>query len=148
MLTNGCRFVTGGERTLKTGRKFKGYRFALWLATLGWTMLVGYLLLWPGEGTPVKTISQFFGGTDITDAIGHFFMFLIEATLIARLAASYLSSKDARKLALVMALSYGLLLETAQLWLPARGFAILDVLANLSGAAVYPLVTALIEKRK
>lgn len=115
-------------------------RVAGWVVAIGWTLVLGYLLLWPSDGTTVEDVSGTFGGSDLTDAAGHVVLFLVESAVLHNLLRHYLAPRRALYAALGGALLLGLALEAAQHWIPARGFALLDLGANWSGAAIFAFV--------
>lgn len=108
-----------------------------WILAAGWTLLLCYLLLAPSEGSGVKEVSGTFGGTDLTDAVGHVALLLVETFLVFILARHYVPEQRAATIAVVWALGLGTALELAQLWIPARGAALLDVAANWCGAGLF-----------
>ena len=52
--------------------------------------MFSYLMLWPSEGTAVRKISDFFGGDDIHDAMGHLVLIFVETNLGYMLLRHYL----------------------------------------------------------
>jgi hypothetical protein len=107
-----------------------------WLLAGLWTVLICYLLLWPSEGTAVHDVSAFFGGTDLTDAVGHFVLAFIETSLLYCVLCHYMPARRALSWTLGSALVLGLALELAQNWIPARGVTLLDLGANWLGVGM------------
>ncbi len=108
-----------------------------WLAAFGWTLLLGYFMLWPSDGTTVEDVSKTFGGSDLTDAAGHVALFLVETAALYNLLRHYLPAPRALYGAIGGTLVLGLMFEAAQTWIPARGFALLDLGANWSGVGLF-----------
>jgi hypothetical protein len=112
-----------------------------WLLLGMWTGLMGYLLLWPSRGTPVHDVSAFFGGTDLTDAVGHVVLAFIETALLFSVLRHYMPARRALIWTLGSALTLGFVLELAQNWIPARGVTLVDLGANWSGVGMSVLVS-------
>lgn len=110
-----------------------------WVLWLGWTGLLCFLFLSPSKGT-VRNISSFFGGTEITDAIGHIILIGIDCLLLYILARHYQAEKLSQRLAFIITLIIGLLLETAQIWIPSRGASLIDIIAAIIGVSVAGLL--------
>ncbi|HMM27971.1 MAG TPA: VanZ family protein [Aggregatilineaceae bacterium] len=104
-----------------------------WLAVLGWLALVGFLMLAPGEGSLVEDTSRAFGGTDLTDALGHVVLFGVLAALLAHALSFHLPPDRALWLAAAVAITVGTALELAQLLAIERGASLLDLAANWLG---------------
>src|SRR5690606_35740104 len=66
-----------------------------WAAAVGWTVLVVALTLLPGSSRVVHDTSAWFGGTELTDAIGHFLLFLVLAVAWQGALASWLERSRA-----------------------------------------------------
>ena len=113
----------------------------LWLLAGLWTALTGYLLLWPSEGSSVEEVSSFFGGSDLTDALGHVALIFVETALLYGLFRYY-APRRAAGYALGSALVLGLILETAQNWIPGRGAGLYDLGANWAGAVMLMVVVS------
>lgn len=110
--------------------------FWRWVLALLWTVLIGYLLLWPSEETAVEDVSDTFGGTDLTDAVGHVALMAIETLLVYGVLVHSWPARRALRGAALFTLILGLVLEGAQHWIPSRGFALLDLSANWLGVAL------------
>jgi len=113
----------------------------LWLLAGLWTVLTCYLLLWPSEGTSVENVSSFFGGSDLTDSLGHVVLAFVETALLYGLFRHYVPRR-ASVYTLGSALMLGLLLELAQNWIPARGANLFDLSANWAGAVMLVVVVS------
>lgn len=123
-------------------------RIPVLLMWTGWTLLLCFLLLSPSDGT-VETISGLFGGTEITDAIGHVIMMGVECVLMYLVMKHYLSDPLSRKLALICTLMFGIFLELAQLWIPSRGTSVIDIIAAFVGVScAYLMITKLTQSSK
>ena len=103
-----------------------------WLVTCIWTGITLFLMLSPADDMSLaKQLSILAGGTEITDAIGHFVLFSVLTlmwywTLIGR--SSYLR---ARSTAALVALALGIGCELAQVFVPQRGASLLDLSADV-----------------
>lgn len=100
---------------------------------MAWTILIGVLMLLPSDTQVVDRTSGTFGGTDLTDAVGHVVLFGI---LTALWYAALLARPAALIRAAALALGLGIVLETAQSVVPGRGFSLLDFGANVLGPAL------------
>lgn len=107
-----------------------------WMAALTWTALVGLLMLLPGEDSIAEDTSGFFGGTDMTDALGHVLLFGIFTALWYAVLVCYLAPAPALTGALVIGAASGLLLELGQGIVPHRGLSLLDFTANALGVLI------------
>ena len=96
-----------------------------------------YLLLWPSEGTPIRKISDFFGGDDIHDAMGHVVLIFVETNLGYMLLRHYLPQGQAIRRSLIATLVFALLIETLQQCIPGRGAALIDYGANMLGVILF-----------
>jgi hypothetical protein len=111
-----------------------------WFLWLIWTAMLCYLLLWPSEGTAIRQISLFFGGEDITDAFGHLILVFVETNLVYSLLIHYFPQPRAMLYSLCGTLVFAFMLETAQYYIPGRGAALIDFVANASGVGLFILV--------
>jgi VanZ family protein len=102
-----------------------------------WASLVFYLLLMPGDNAIVSDTSHAFGGTALTDAIGHVILFGVLTGLVYRVFAFYLSPTKAFYATLGTILVLGTCIELAQYLVPERGVAMLDLSANWLGALIF-----------
>jgi hypothetical protein len=108
-----------------------------WLMTLLWVGLVLYLLLMPGTNMVVSDTSDLFGGTNLTDALGHVVLFVVLAGLVYRVLAFYLSRPKALYATIGVILILGTCVELAQYLVPERGVAVLDLSANWLGVLIF-----------
>jgi hypothetical protein len=108
-----------------------------WFLWMSWTVMLIYLLLWPSEGTPIRQISLFFGGDDITDAMGHLFLIFVETNLSYSLLRHYLPEEQALYRCLLLMLLFGIVTESLQLFIPGRGAALIDYGANALGVGLF-----------
>lgn len=105
-------------------------------AAAAWTVLLIILMLSPGRETFAVDLSSAFGGTELTDAIGHLFLAFVETLLIYGALRPFLSAQRAIVLTAVITVLLGAVLETAQLWVPFRGANLLDFVAHTVGVVV------------
>lgn len=108
-----------------------------WLLWALWTILLCFLFLSPSEGTAVRDISLFFGGSELTDAIGHVVMIFIETALLYNVLRQYLADELALRYAVGVTLVFGLCAELAQHWVPSRGASLIDVCAAFIGVGLF-----------
>jgi VanZ family protein len=102
-----------------------------WSAALVWTALVLYLMLSPGKDSTADDLSRSFGGTDLSDAVGHVILYGVLTILWD--GALQADRPGGHRLALMVGLALGLLGESLQVFVPYRGVALLDFAANLAG---------------
>jgi len=102
-----------------------------WAAALIWTGLVLFLMLSPGKDSTADALSRSFGGTDLTDSLGHVVLYGVLTILWD--GALQAERPDGHRLALMVGLALGLLGECLQVFVPYRGVALLDFAANLTG---------------
>lgn len=113
-------------------RQSAGFRWAL---TTLWSLLTVVLFLTPsGDGTPVTFVSQLFGGTTITDAIGHVIINGVLALFWFWTSSLYLEKPV--KLIFGIGIVWAIISELLQLYIPGRGGSLLDMGANASGIIV------------
>lgn len=108
-----------------------------WTICLLWTVVVVALMLSPsGEGTLTRWLSQLLGGTEVTDALGHIFLYG-SLTLVWRWTLClHLRLRVAELTAVVIVLVLSFTTETAQQFVATRGTAALDYAANLTGVGL------------
>lgn len=107
---------------------------------LGWTGLILLLTLLPGEkGSLVGRTSAFFGGTDLSDAVGHVVLFGVLSLLSYRAARICLSRRPALLLTLAITLGLGAVSEILQLYVPERGATLFDIAANWIGVTGFAM---------
>ncbi len=136
-------------------RRFANSPVVRWAATLAWIGLILVLMLTPSDRAVVDNTSDAFGGTDLTDAIGHGILYGVLAILWWAALACYGEVHKTFWLAMALVAVLGVTLEIAQYWVPERGPSLLDFVANLVGIAgvmigyqVWPhLLTALISPK-
>jgi hypothetical protein len=116
-----------------------------WILWAMWTILLCLLFLSPSEGTAVKDISMFFGGSELTDAIGHVGLIFIETALFYNALRYYVMGQRALRYAVSGTLIFGLCAELAQHGIPSRGASLIDMLAALIGVGLFVFV--MIDKR-
>jgi VanZ family protein len=102
-----------------------------WLLTTGWTILTLYLMLSPGgESTVIERLSRLAGGTDFTDAVGHFALFGILAILWYVSLTEVVSLQRAARVAGLVALLLGVGTEAGQSVIHARGASLFDLVTD------------------
>lgn len=92
-------------------------------------------MLSPSDGT-VKNISGLFGGTEITDAIGHVILIGVEFSLFHFVLLHYLPEKRALWIATILILTFAIILELAQTMIPSRGTSLIDIAAAFIGVGI------------
>ncbi len=123
-----------------------------WTLTLAWSAVAVWLMLSPGtKGGTVSNISHSFGGTEITDAIGHVIINAILAFLWSWTLSLYVPKARITRLILIGGIVWGVSAELSQLFVPERGTSLLDLTANIIGVTigvlVYRVVMAISPKR-
>ena len=116
-------------------------------AALGWTALACLLMLLPGEDTVAEDTSNFFGGTDSTDAFGHVLLFGTLTVLWYAALTCWLAPALALRVALLLGAAFGLLLELGQGFVPERGISLLDFTANALGVLAGAALLAALSRR-
>ncbi|MBN1428922.1 MAG: VanZ family protein [Anaerolineae bacterium] len=104
-----------------------------WSAALSWSVLATYLMTWPSQGTPVGSLSVFFGGSELTDAIGHVVLCGVLVGLWYWALRGSMEFAVALGIAVAIGLVLGVVTEVAQIFVPSRGASLLDLLANMLG---------------
>lgn len=118
-----------------------------WGLALLWTAGLLYLMLSPaGEGTTASWISSLFGGTEITDAIGHVFLYAVLALLWIWVLSLHLPERQAALIALIIALLLGFSLEFAQRFVSERGSTLIDYTANAFGVLLAGLFRTILTR--
>lgn len=107
-----------------------------WLAALAWTGLVLFFMVLPGSTPAIHNTSAFFGGTDLSDAIGHVILFGTLALLWHGALVLRMSPARSYRYALWLVLLLAISTEFAQQFVPRRGASLLDMAANLIGVAL------------
>jgi hypothetical protein len=108
-----------------------------WTLTLAWTALTAALMLMPGnEGGTVAETSALFGGTEITDAIGHVIINAILALLWYWTISLYASPAKTTRLILIGGIVWCFVAELSQFFVPERGTSLLDLAANVLGVLI------------
>ena len=108
-----------------------------WLLWASWTILLCFLFLSPSEGTAVRDISQFFGGSELTDAIGHVVMIFVETALLYNVFRYYVGNDTALRYTVSLTLVFGLCAELVQIWIPSRGASLIDICAAFLGVGLF-----------
>lgn len=107
-----------------------------WGSALTWTALTLYLMLTPGQGSVTENLSVAFGGSDLTDSLGHVALFGMLTLLWRWALILHVSPRVAGRLAFGVGVSLGFVSEGVQPLLPDRGLAVLDLLANVVGPSL------------
>jgi hypothetical protein len=103
------------------------------LSVFAWIGLVLAFTLLPGDTALVEKTSVFLGGKDYTDANGHIVLFCILTLLCFWTLRLRFSSKKALAIAAIFGLAMGAVTELAQVFIPYRGAALLDMGADWLG---------------
>jgi len=119
-----------------------------WSVTLVWTSVTVLLMLSPGEESAAEDLSRFFGGTDITDALGHVVLYGVLTALWRWALLNHLSLQQALGGAVAVGLALGAATELAQFLIPHRGVALVDLLANWVGSLSLPLALQLLPSKQ
>ena len=101
-----------------------------------WTLLICYLMLSPGSGTVADDVSQAFGGTELSDSLGHAALAFIETLLLSAAFRPLFSGRRALWAAAAFTLALTAALELSQRWIPDRSASPLDVAVNALGVAL------------
>ncbi len=102
-----------------------------------WTAGLLYLMLSPaGEGTTASWVSKLSGGTELTDAIGHVFLYAMLTLLWTWALDLHLAGRQAMMTALSIALLLCLSLEFTQQFVSGRGSTLIDYTANFLGVGL------------
>lgn len=109
------------------------HRGVAWLAALAWTVLVCFLMLTPADDNVVEDTSSAFGGTDLTDAVGHVILFAALAGVWFNALRLRWPPRRAWWITRVGGLALATALELAQTRVPDRGASWLDLGANWLG---------------
>ncbi len=115
-----------------------------WSAALAWTALTVFLMLSPGEQSTAEDLSRFFGGTDLTDALGHVFLFGILTALWWWTLMEHLPLPHALRAAVAVGLTTGIVTELARFFIPHWGVALIDLVANGIGVLLPPTILRLL----
>lgn len=110
-----------------------------WLVVLVWLGVIGTLLLLPADEPVVDNTHDFFGGTELSDWIGHVFLFGVLAALVYWALCAHLAAPAALRATIASTLLLGAAVEAAQMLSDGRGVSVLDAGGNWLGVA---LVTA------
>lgn len=105
-----------------------------WTVALAWTGLVVALML--GPSSAVHPLSALFGGTEITDAIGHVALYGVLTVFWWWARIERWPPRRALRFAVVVAVCLGVVTETVQSLLPDRGVSLLDFGANWLGVGI------------
>jgi VanZ family protein len=126
-----------------------------WTLTLAWTALAVMLMLSPsGDGTTVTTVSwvsELFGGSETTDAIGHIIINTVLALLWCWTLSLYATTAKTTRIVLIGGIIWCFGAELSQFFIPERGTSLIDLVANiigvLIGLMIYRLLLAFSMKR-
>jgi VanZ family protein len=86
-----------------------------------------------GDGTTVSWVSKSFGGTEITDAVGHIIINAILALLWCWAISSYTTTAKMTLIILVGGIIWCFGAELSQFFVPERGASLIDLVANIVG---------------
>src|SRR5689334_11764803 len=102
-----------------------------------WTALVAILTLLPGNSTVIEDTHKAFGGTDLSDALGHVVLFGILTLSYYWLLRLKFSLARALSIATIIVFAVGVGTEVAQMFVPERGPSPFDVAADWIGAGSF-----------
>ncbi len=109
------------------------------LIALAYTAGLCALMLLPGEDSLAADVSGFFGGTDATDALGH-------VVLFGGMGAVWAWALRNVRAGCAVGVGAGLILETAQFFVPHRGAAFIDYAANIGGVVAFWIIYHILTK--
>jgi len=114
---------------MKTGWIKEDKRIYDWMPALIWGMVVLFFTALPYSGVPQLTVGYF-------DKIAHFMEYTLFSVLILRGAFRSGANPTPKVLlfALIFSVSYGIVMELLQLYIPGRTASFADGVANLAGS--------------
>lgn len=115
------------DLSMKTLTSLRWILLPVWIS---WTLLICFLMLSSSDGT-VRNVSMLFGGTEITDAIGHVVLIFVDCLLLYGVLERYELSKTVWQIVFIAMLICFVCLELAQLAIPSRGASLIDILAAI-----------------
>lgn len=101
-----------------------------------WALGVGFLMTAPASAVSSERWPLLALLGPAADKLGHFGVFAILVWLVHRSLRRLDSIRRPLALAAIATLLYSVLLETCQLWVPGRGWSLLDLLAGAAGVAL------------
>jgi len=108
-----------------------------WALTLVWTAIAAVLMVSPGNnGSTVDDVSNLFGGTELTDAIGHVIITAILAVFWCWTINLYTISTKTTRSILIGGIVWSFGAELSQYFVPERGTSLLDLAANILGVLI------------
>ena len=117
------------------------------LATAGWALLTVILLLAPNGAGELPEWAEWIeahGG----DKVVHSLLFLVQAWLVNRSLSVLGLVRRAALRGAVLAALFGCVLEIIQLGIPGRSATLGDLVANISGAAIFLLIHRFVLRRR
>jgi VanZ family protein len=117
-------------------RRFTHHPAIAWGSAGLWLALVVFLMLSPGKDSLAEDLSGMFGASEITDALGHVFLFSVLTALLAQALSFHLPGERAITVAAGFVLLLGSVLEPSQLLVYERGASLLDLGANWTGVVL------------
>lgn len=120
-----------------------------WILTLAWTAITVSLMLSPsGDGTTVSWVSKLFGGTEVTDAVGHIIINAILALLWCWTISLYTTTVKMTRIVLFGGIIWCFGAELSQFFVPGRGASLLDLVANIVGVLIGLMIYRLLLQRR
>lgn len=117
----------------------KHHPLRVWAGVSLATATTLYFMAAPSDSLGVADLSRMFGGTEITDAVGHVVLFSL-LTFAWYFALRYRwNGRTAFLVAVTVVGLMGTVAELSQHFVPHRGMALLDLLANWSGVMLFML---------
>lgn len=115
---------------------------------LAWALLMLLLTLTPGESMPETTL---WDNLLSFDKIAHFFIFSVLVFLMiigfSKQYRFHFLRANAQRVSLISGISYGIVIEIIQQFIPGRSFELADIIANTLGCAIGFSLFYLIYKR-
>ena len=121
-------------------RRFTHHPAIAWGSAGLWLALVVFLMLSPGKDSLAEDLSGMFGASEITDALGHVFLFSVLTALLAQALSFHLPGERAITVAAGFVLQTSSVLEPRSCWCTARRIAAGQ--APVDGRGVERLVAA------
>jgi VanZ family protein len=119
----------------------------VWAGVFLATAITLYFMAAPSDSLGVADLSRMFGGTEITDAIGHVVLFSA-LTFAWYFALRYRWNEPTAFVVAVVAVGLlGTVAELSQHFVPHRGMALLDLLANWTGVLLFVLMCKTVNNR-
>jgi VanZ family protein len=111
------------------------------------TAVVLYFMIAPSTAPGIAGLSRLFGGTELTDAVGHVGLFCLLTLMWFQVLRHKLSVSKSLISAIIIVGVMATCAEILQGFVPQRGSTGLDLLANWSGVALFVLGWLIVNNR-